>query len=575
MCFIEGGYEMGPVAPKNPTNKRSCIYLMIDQLIQGIKRGNGVISDEIYLTDERLVNKASIVGNVQDPEILELLRSCSGFRTLVHSIGVSIQNVGNESTVRFGLMNYGKSNRYYGSRKEIDLKTTGEEQMLILDDVPWCEEDDVIGQFYFLFSQVDETASVTVRLFLNEGYDIPELAVDPPIDWDSKGYQHMIDRSLLQMGNPYRLQKAIEKAKRGEEVVLGFIGGSITQGAGAVPIHKECYAYKVFDAFRTTFCKDKKRCRLVKAGIGGTPSELGMIRYHKDIELNGMVEPDIVIVEFAVNDAGDETNGDCYESLVYNSLTSIAKPAVILLFSVFADDWNLQERLSVVGQAYELPMVSISDAVVDQFYLSKEEGKILTKRQFFYDMYHPSNEGHTIMADCVTHILQEAMELPMAVEDHKIPEYPVIGRSFGGIRFFDRRSNSNGAYTITPGSFIDTDRELQMVERDCNSYATPEFTWNWMNSTQLPHKPFELIIHCKSLLLIMKDSDHACYGKAEVIIDGICTKILDPLEVGWTHCNAVVLIREEKAMSHTVQIRMVPDDQGKRFTILGFGVVNE
>jgi hypothetical protein len=42
-----------------------------------------------------------------------------------------------------------------------------------------------------------------------------------------------------------------------------------------------------------------------------------------------------VIVEFAVNDAGDETNGICYESLCLKILASKNKPAVILLFSVF------------------------------------------------------------------------------------------------------------------------------------------------------------------------------------------------------------------------------------------------
>lgn len=79
-----------------------------------------------------------------------------------------------------------------------------------------------------------------------------------------------------------------------------------------------------------------------------------------------------------VNDADDETEGVCYESLVLKALTSAGSPAVILLFSVFENDWNLQERLAPVGWHYGLPMVSIKDAVTEQFKLTKAEGNILS-----------------------------------------------------------------------------------------------------------------------------------------------------------------------------------------------------
>lgn len=67
---------------------------------------------------------------------------------------------------------------------------------------------------------------------------------------------------------------------------------------------------------------DGDNIHYIKAGVGGTPSELGMIRYERDVLRNFTVQPDIVVVEFAVNDAGDETNGVCYESLVRKILMS-------------------------------------------------------------------------------------------------------------------------------------------------------------------------------------------------------------------------------------------------------------
>lgn len=71
--------------------------------------------------------------------------------------------------------------------------------------------------------------------------------------------------------------------------------------------------------------------KFIKAGVGGTPSELGMIRFDRDVLRDGQ-QPDIVVIEFAVNDEGDETEGDCYESLVRKVLNLPWKPAVILLF---------------------------------------------------------------------------------------------------------------------------------------------------------------------------------------------------------------------------------------------------
>ena len=139
----------------------------------------------------------------------------------------------------------------------------------------------------------------------------------------------------------------------------------------------------------------------IKAGVGGTPSQLGVIRYDRDVLRDGTVEPDIVVVEFAVNDADDETRGVSYESLVLKILEAENKPAVILLFSVFKSDWNLQDRLAPIGRYYNLPMVSIKDAVVDQFYYERK-GNVISKEDFCRHL--SVNAGHRIMADCLAYI---------------------------------------------------------------------------------------------------------------------------------------------------------------------------
>ncbi len=93
-------------------------------------------------------------------------------------------------------------------------------------------------------------------------------------------------------------------------------------------------------------------------------------------------QPDIIVIEFAVNDEGDETKGDCYESLVRKAVKLPWKPAVSLLFSVFANDWNLQERLKPVGLRYDLANGQHKRCSRPQFQI-KKNGKGYNKESVF------------------------------------------------------------------------------------------------------------------------------------------------------------------------------------------------
>ena len=57
---------------------------------------------------------------------------------------------------------------------------------------------------------------------------------------DGELTQHMIDMSRLNEGNKVRVANVIKKMKNGEEVTVGYIGGSITQGTSAG--NELCYA---------------------------------------------------------------------------------------------------------------------------------------------------------------------------------------------------------------------------------------------------------------------------------------------------------------------------------------------
>lgn len=562
---------------KADTSKRNAnngFYIMMDSILEASSRVNGTFIQDIYL-EGRLIDQAKYVGGINDSRILDLLNSCQGFHQLVHSIGISIHSAEDiESSVIFTFENWGKTSKYEtGSKMSVICPTDGSETIMKLSDYNWTSEDDIPGKFTFEFQHPGALATANVIFYLHEGYDVPELIADEPVDCKSDAYQHMIRKSLLHQGNNKRLKKAIEKAKNGEDVTIAYIGGSITQGASAKPIHSACYAYQSYLHFKKQFGQhDGEHIHFVKAGVGGTPSELGMLRYERDVLKNGTVWPDIIIVEFAVNDAEDETSGVCYESLVLKALAGENEPAVILLFSVFINDWNLQDRLSPVGIHYDLPMVSVKDAIVEQFYLSKEEGNVITKRQYFYDSYHPTNIGHQIMADCLGFLFEETNRANESAQQLTLEKPPIIGNDFAQVRLIDRISNTNIA-DIVVGSFNERDEELQMVEMDIQPIATPQFPYNWMHRSNSGNESFKITLHSKALLLIYKDSGSNDFGKADILVDGNIVKSVNPLDITWTHCHAVILYNEQHSRKHTVEIKMSPNNEQKQFTILGFGYV--
>lgn len=562
----------GPTAPKDPTKKRPCLYIMLDKDVAGTPDSNGNYRDTNFM-EGRLVDQIKgICGDVDD-EILKLVEHTDGFVKLVHSIGVSITASAEEEKkefIEFTMQCYGKVDKYAtGTNVKVNCPCNGEEVLIPVEETGINEKDDIIGAFHFDFPEKCNAASVTLKFYLNDGYSVPEIEVDPPVDWESQRYTQMIERSLLSLGNVQRLKRAIDKAKAGEEVTIAYIGGSITQGAGAKPIDKKCYAYLSYLGFCDLFTENGgKNVNFVKAGVGGTPSELGVVRYEKEVTDFGNVNPDIVIVEFAVNDEGDETEGVCFESLVRKIAKADNAPAVILNFAVFMSEWNLENRLVPIGENYDLPMVSVKSAVVPQF----AKDTVMTKRQYFYDIFHPTNDGHRVMADCLIHLFKKADAAASPENDSDFTKAPVKGNEFEDIFLVDSTNIEKYAKDIVNNKFDDKDNEIQYVERNQDVTASPVLENGWAKAEGTTEAEFAMTITCKNIILVSKDSGTPTFGKADIYVDDKLVLTADPLVNGWNHTNPQIILNESQTKEHRVKITMHPGEETKKFTILGFGV---
>ena len=163
----------------------------------------------------------------------------------------------------------------------------------------------------------------------------------------------MVKRTLLNIGNTERLSRAIEKAQSGKDVTIAYIGGSITEGYNAPA--ESCYAKTSAESFEKRFCKNGAKVKAVNAGMSGTPSVIGCVRADRDVK---PCNPDIVVVEFAVNDAKDSEHQIAFESLVRTFLQYESKPAVIVLINVIKSGHTCRDQMLSVGEYYSLGVVS-------------------------------------------------------------------------------------------------------------------------------------------------------------------------------------------------------------------------
>ena len=143
-------------------------------------------------------------------------------------------------------------------------------------------------------------------------------------------YKKMVADSLVCTGNNARLKKVIQKAREGKKVTIAYLGGSITEGIGASP-NSNCYAEISWKKFTEKYSLFHD-AEFVNAGMSGTPSSLGALRYQRDVQskIKTGKGPDILFLEFAVNDSGECTGGGAYEGLIRRAMKSGS--AVVLIF---------------------------------------------------------------------------------------------------------------------------------------------------------------------------------------------------------------------------------------------------
>lgn len=390
----------------------------------------------------------------------------------------------------------------------------------------------------------------------------------------SADYASMVANSTASTGNNARIKKAIAKAQAGEDVTIAYLGGSITEGfAASETDNSDCYAETSYKQFKKIFgAGDGSNVHFINAGMSGTPSSLGIVRYQRDVldQMKTGEYPDILFIDFAVNDGDD---ADTYESIIRTALEQGS--AVVLMFVLYIGGCAHETEYTQYGKYYDLAMVSPSKGMAS---CNKEEFD-----KWFYwiegntdtSYGHPDVGGHRYMADCITNMFltidQEEEEEDNITDVNEIA--PKKSDKFQGMKTLlssTDLSQNPSVKSVDPGSFSErTDSAQQTLQYIKDGVEKMQwFPDVWMHTSTTGSDSFKATINCRSLIVAYKMASGNS-GKADCYIDG---KLVGTMGgSGWNNAGLLRALQEDEVKEHELEIRMKDGDEKKPFTIFAIG----
>ena len=207
------------------------------------------------------------------------------------------------------------------------------------------------------------------------------------------------------------LENTLYTLKKNKKLTIGYIGGSITEGACATDVNKGSYRALITSWFGQKF--PEADVREINAAISGTGSELGMHRCEADL-LSG--NPDLVFMEFAANDYGLSYEKVCaqYETIIRKIYLKNPFADIVVLLTIIEGvckdmekgiEFASRNAQITIAHQYKLPVIDMG--VVPWATTMREGGDFL---RYTADTVHPNDEGHSMYANVVCNCLEELLD---------------------------------------------------------------------------------------------------------------------------------------------------------------------
>lgn len=363
-----------------------------------------------------------------------------------------------------------------------------------------------------------------------------------PNKWDdytetaSSDWLNFYKSSIKNMGNTSRLADKLEAAENGEKLTIAYLGGSITEGKN--------YTSPFSNYVKSTFAKGS--FKEINAGLSGTSSVVGLVRSEDEIFSQN---PDIVFLEFSVNDHEDIMYKKCFESVIKKALSQPNDPAVVVLINRAKGGFSSQDQMYSIGKNFNIPVISMDDALTKAF-----NSGFLSTGDYFQDEYHPHANGGKLVSDCLAYFFRQAMKSENRKGEYVFPSSTVYGDEYADCY----NAKPSDLTNLNLGSF----KQVQGYSSSL-SYGL-EYQKGSSNT------PMTFKTQGKGLIIVFK-ANSSGMGTALVTVNGKTTKVSGNKQYTWGGPDAELGYYQNTTGELDVSIKM--ENGSTDFTIWGLGVI--
>lgn len=351
---------------------------------------------------------------------------------------------------------------------------------------------------------------------------------------DANIRKQLIQRSLVSVGSRADWQRIL----RQKQISIAFMGGSVTQGYCNLRILPDSYPPDVARLLREqgyevayTVCAD--------AGMDSLTGALLV----EDIVLSK--QPDLVFLEYAINETTLRHSVENFESLVRHLLEAPCRPTVCLLLMRNANDYSCASFMRPLAEHYGLPCIDMREALNPSL-----AAKEIVWEDFGDREGHPNPDGHLLMAECVLNLIRcggaqsgDAVQTP-------VPE-PWVHAPFTDLCRIEPDRVPDGVW-ISP-DYPAVSRQLQFFHQ----------AWSITREGGV----WTMQCRCRAAVLFYETHIMPGYGSCRVLLDGkpVRQAVLDGGVLhthsmyGWGNARDIVLLNQPEAAEHTISLEPLED----------------
>lgn len=197
--------------------------------------------------------------------------------------------------------------------------------------------------------------------------------------------------------------KPIMPASDPKEVTAVFLGGSITAGTKASEVSKN-YVSQTGEYLKATYGSGSD-VTIVNSGVGGTGSAFGAKYFDNYV---GRYNPDILFVEYAVNDRGgvEADVKKTLEQVVQKALALPKKPKIVFIYTTTEKLDSCAAWHGAVAQYYGIPEINLEEAVKTEIIGDTDATTWTNWETHLDDGVHPNDTGYKFYADNIIEALK-------------------------------------------------------------------------------------------------------------------------------------------------------------------------